>query len=104
MIAIFAAISIVAYNGIQARANDAKIKAAVKQLETAMIIWSNDNGNVIKGGSGSVNPPGPSGCDAGSGGWFAASYNCRAEDTLVASGVIPTGFTASFTSQYILWQ
>lgn len=54
VIGILAAISIVAYSGIQSRANDTRIKTAVNQLEKSMLLWSSENGNQIIGGSGST--------------------------------------------------
>ena len=96
VIAILAAITIVAYNGIQARGNDARIRAAVNQLEKAMVAWSIDNGNVIRGGNGSTVVAGVNGCTDGSSGWFAAGpYICSAEETLVAGKAIQSGFTAA---------
>lgn len=96
VIAILAAISIVAYNGIQARSNDARIRSAVNQLEKAMIAWSVDNGSMIRGGSGSTVAAGVNGCTDGAYGWFGSgNYTCSAEDTLVSGKVIPSGFTAA---------
>lgn len=96
VIGILAAITIVAYNGVAARANDAKMRGAVNQLEKAMQIWASTNGNVIQGGGGSTVASGPNGCTDGSNGWFGAgAYVCGAEETLVAGGVIKAGFTAS---------
>lgn len=95
VIGILAAITIVAYNGVTARANDSKMRSAVNQLEKAMQIWASTNGNVIKGGFGSTVASGPNGCTDGSSGWFAGTYVCGPEETLVAGGVIKAGFTAS---------
>lgn len=94
VIAILASISIVAYDGIQARAEDSKTKTAVSQLEKVMILWSGENGNVIRGGSGSSTPVGASGCTEGSSGWFASGiYTCSQEENFVAAKMIPSGFT-----------
>lgn len=96
VIGILATIAIVAYNGIQARGNDAKIRSAVNQLEKAIITWSADNGNVVRGGSGSTVAAGPNGCTDGLYGWFGSGpYICSPEDTFVAGKVIPSGFTAA---------
>lgn len=96
VIGILAAISIVAYNGIQSRANDTRIKTAVNQLEKSMLLWSSENGNQIIGGSGSTTAVGSSGCVDGSSGWFSTGiYTCSQEDTLIATGNLPPGFTQS---------
>jgi general secretion pathway protein G len=96
VIAILATISIVAYNGTQNRANDAKMTSAAKQVEKALRIYAVDNGTVIKGGYGSTAVPAGSPCVDGSSGWFGSgSYACSVEDTLVASGLLPKGFSAS---------
>ena len=44
VIGILAAITIVAYNGIQARANDARRDSDIKQLKTALAIYKSDTG------------------------------------------------------------
>lgn len=44
VIGILAAITIVAYNGIQARANDARRDSEIKQLKTALAIYKSDTG------------------------------------------------------------
>jgi len=96
VIAILAAISLVTYNGIQARGNDARIRSAANQLEKAMLAWSLDNGSVVRGGSGSTVAAGATGCTDGASGWFASGpYICSPEDTLVAYKAIPSGFTAA---------
>lgn len=96
VIGILAAISVVAYNGIQNRANDTSIKGAVNQLEKSMLLWPSENGNQIIGGSGSTTAVGPSGCTEGSSGWFSTGiYTCSQEDTLVATGFLPANFTRS---------
>jgi len=96
VIAILAAISIVAYNGIQARANDTKIRAAANQLEKKILLWSIESGiTVILGGSGSTSGVTSTGCSNGSQGFFAkTTYICTPEEHLVAKGVISDGFTA----------
>lgn len=52
IIAILAAITIVAYNGIQARARDAARVQALQQVETALAAYYTDNGQYpVSGGS-----------------------------------------------------
>lgn len=96
VIAILATISIVAYNGIQARANDAKTISAVNQIEKALRLYATDNGPDIKGGYGSTAVPAGSPCVDGVSGFFGSgTYACSVEDTLVASRLLPKGMTAS---------
>lgn len=94
VIAILAAITIVAYNGIQARASDSRILAGVNQVEKALKLWSADNGSAIKGGLNSTVASGGSACTDGQNGWFGSgSYICTVEDTLVAAKLLPSGFS-----------
>ena len=94
VIAILAAISVVSYTGIQARANDARIRSAASQLERAILAWSASTGNTtIMGGIGSNVGPSSAGCVNGTNGWFAKFYTCTAQDHLVAQGVISANFT-----------
>lgn len=94
VIAILAAISIVTYNGIQTRAKDGRMVSGVKTVEDAMILWSNKYGDQVPGGSGSTTSVGPEGCVNGSSGWFSSGiYTCSQEDTLVATGFLPSDFT-----------
>lgn len=96
VIAILAAITVVAYNGIQTRANDSKMRTGTEQIEKAIRLWAIDNGNTIPGGSGSTTAAGATGCIDGSSGWFAKGpYICTAEEDLTATGLLPVGFTAN---------
>lgn len=95
VIAILAAISMMAYSGISARANDSKIRNAAAQLEKSIIAWSVDTGATeIPGGLGSTAAATPNGCADGVSGWFGkGSYICTAEEHLIAQKVIPANFT-----------
>lgn len=54
VIAILAAISIVAYNGIQARAADSNIKSAAANIQKSIQLWQIDTGILPVAGSGST--------------------------------------------------
>lgn len=96
VIAILAAISIVAYTGIQARAYDSKMINGLNQIENALRLYSIDYGSTIVGGWGSTAVATGSPCIDGADGWFASgTYACAAEDTLVARNFLPVGLTAS---------
>ena len=96
VIAILAAISVVAYTGIQARANDSKMINGVAQIEKAMKLYAVNNSSTITGGWGSTTAAGVNGCVDGGEGFFATgNYTCTAEETLIAAGFLPAGFTSS---------
>jgi prepilin-type N-terminal cleavage/methylation domain-containing protein len=96
VIAVLATISVVAYSGIQARANDARMVSAVTQIEKALKLYSVDNGSVIRGGYGSTTASNGAACIDGNSGFFGTgAYTCTVEDTLVASKLLPQGFTSS---------
>lgn len=95
VIAILAAISIVAYTGIQARANDAKMRAGVKQFETTLRIWVQDHSLPIYGGYGSTVAVINSECSDGDGGYIAGNYLCTVNDALVSAQLLPSGFMRS---------
>ncbi len=96
VIGILAAISIVAYTGIQSRANDTRMRSAVAQLEKSILAWSVEtSASSIPGGLGSTAAANASGCTNGADGFFGtASYTCTAEDHLVAQGVLPSGYSS----------
>lgn len=96
VIAILASISVVAYSGIQARANDSRTINGVAQIERALKLYAANNSSTIVGGWGSTAPVGVGGCTDGSSGFFSAgNYVCAAEETIVATGFLPAGYTAS---------
>jgi len=93
VIAILAAISIVAYNGIQARANDSKMRAGVNQFEKALRLWVEDHPLPIRGGSGSTVAASNGECADGGAGWLpSGTYVCSIDDALISAGSLPSGF------------
>lgn len=94
VIAVLASVTVVAFNGIQDRANDSRMKAAMGQFAKAIMIWSNNNGDVPRGGWSSTVALSGTNCTDGTGGWvFAGAYVCSLEDILLAQNLIPTNFT-----------
>lgn len=94
VIAILAAITIVAYNGIQDRAQDSRMKTAAGQVEKAIRLWGLDNGAIMKGGWGSTTAAVDGKCSDGSGGFFGSTtYTCTVEDALVSANLLPKGFS-----------
>lgn len=97
VIAILAAITTVVYNGIQARANDARLHSAVAQFEKALKLWASENTNILNGNSGSSAALSNGTCSDGNGTGFVSSttYTCTTEDVLVAAGLLPSNFLVS---------
>lgn len=103
VIAILAAISIVAYNGIQARANNAKTLTAVDATEKALQLWHIDTGAQPYSGASStgVMPASPTSeaCPGATstGGWAGSGtgYQCSLEDLLVAYKRVPSTLFSS---------
>lgn len=93
VIAILATISVVAYNGIQARANDASIKSAAAQLEKSIIIWSANSGQQPRVGINSTQAMTGGKCIDGDGGWvFKAAYLCTLEHILLDQQLVSSSF------------
>lgn len=92
VIAILAAISIVAYNGIQSRATDARIKTAASQVEKAVQLFYLSTGKPPYSGYGSSGTisndtcPGSTAADGFTG---SGNYACTLEDLLIANAQIP---------------
>lgn len=87
-----------AYNGIQARANDAKIKTAAAQIEKAMQLFYLDTGNTLASGSQSTGPVTNNACPGSSvaSGWAGKlAYSCTLEDLLVSDKQLSADFFAS---------
>lgn len=103
VIGILAAITIVAYNGVQARANNTKTVSAVNAIEKALQLWHVDTGGQPYSGGGSTaimpTPPSGNSCPGSTtaGGWVArgAGYSCSLEDLLLAYKLIPSDLISS---------
>lgn len=109
VIGILAAITIVAYNGIQGRANDAKVRSVASQVAKAFQLWSAQSGQTTApGGSGSAAFTGGV-CVGGGGGWLSKDvYACTIENVLVSANYIPSTLVSAspatnkiYTGSYI---
>ena len=101
VIGILAAITIVAYNGIQSRARDARVKDAAAKVAQSIQIWSINRGDQLPTGSGyGTSAPVSNGVCTGSQGGFAGigNYSCTLEDMLVDSKLLPPNFISSLPS------
>ena len=94
VIAILAAITIVSYNGIQSKANDARSRTIASQITKAVMLWNVDSSLAPKGGWSSTVAYDGTNCSDGTGGWiFAGAYTCSLENILVGKRLIPSGLT-----------
>lgn len=98
VIGILAAITIVAYNGIQARANDARTRSAVSQIEKAIQLFYLNTGKPPIGGTTSTGAvvnntcPGSSFADGFVGKGISA---CTLENLLISDNQISSTFIPS---------
>jgi prepilin-type N-terminal cleavage/methylation domain-containing protein len=94
VIAILAAISIVAYNGIQDRANDAAVRSGADRFIKALYQWNAETGQLPRGGWSSTTAIAGNNCADGQGGWtYSGGYTCTVEDVLRSANHLPAGFT-----------
>lgn len=95
VIAILAAISVVAYSGVQQRAQDSQILSAAQQIQKAYVSSVIVGGTAYLGGYSSSYNSGTNTCSGGYGGWVddaPYSYNpnfCTIGTVLIAGGDIP---------------
>ena len=101
VIGILAAITIVAFNGVQDRARDTAIRGAVRDSVTALQKWSILNSKTpIETGVGSNFTGTPTGQ-----GWFQhttpprSGYPVSIEGFLIDEGHLPTGFSSNLVSK-----
>lgn len=96
VIGILAAISIVAYNNVQQKASDSRMRDGVAQFEKALQMWTVENGNTLMGNSGSSTALSGGKCTNGGSEGFVATgtYSCTTEDMLVAAQLLPAGFVS----------
>ncbi|MEO5949781.1 MAG: type II secretion system protein [Candidatus Saccharimonas sp.] len=82
VIAILAAITIVSYNGIQARSRDSVRRQDLAQITKLMKMYQVDNGDYAEAG-----------CGSGTGyGWFAVDYDGAGPLKSISQCLIDTGF------------
>lgn len=104
IIAILAAITIIAYNGITNRAKDSAVRSAAAQLVTVIQDYALQYGSdSLKVGASTVNPVSNGVCsEAGTGGWIKSpAYKCTLQDVLVSSGKMNSNFFNSIPASTI---
>lgn len=86
------------YRSAQVQARDARNVDGMDKFADAISLFTAKNQHVPRGGWGSTSAIGASTeCADGVNGWAATGYQCDVEDTLVASGYLPSGFTAGLS-------
>jgi len=95
VIGILATVVVVGYRGSQDRAHDLQIRDAATQVADQIQLFASNAGHFPRGGYGSTTAIGAgTECIDGASGWFGSSiYTCTVENTLVASGYLPSGFS-----------
>ena len=95
VIAILATIVSVMYVKVQEQARDTKLRDAASKVAGAIQLFYSKYERMPRGGSGSTAAIGSgTECAGGANGFFAKTvYTCSIEDTLVASGYLPVGFS-----------
>lgn len=84
VIGILATIAIVAYNGIQKRANDTKRKDDIAKITKGLVLWSHSTGSTFEAMNSGNGYPAT--------GWFSANYGGGAVKTvLINSGYLNDG-------------
>lgn len=92
IIGILVTLTVINYNGVQARSRDTIVKNAAKQIAVELLRFSSDTGKTPLETGGGYN--------GGGSGWFSSQINGGAyplptETILVNGGYLPPGFTAS---------
>lgn len=97
VIGILAAITLVAYNGVQDNANDAAIRSAAHDMTQALLLYDANNGQPSGFGSGTTTPISGGLCTGGnSSGWSApGTYQCTIGDILQSQNLLPSTFFTS---------
>lgn len=98
VIAIIAAVSIVAFSGIQQRARDSSIDAIANQIQKSLHLWYSETGVLPAAGWGSTGAATNNACPGtttSSGGWFqSGTYLCTMHDLLKARGYLKEDITS----------
>lgn len=91
VIGILAAITIVAYNGVQQRARDTKRVSDINTLVKSMTMWSIQTGNMPTGTGAGYNDNGTGWVYAGAFEGEHGGYSTNIEAVLVDAGMLTTG-------------
>ncbi len=98
IIGILAAMALIAFNGVQVRANDAVVRQSAHQIEKALMRWAFETGAKPLAGYGSSATvsndtcPGIDGINNGNGWAASGAYICTVEDLLYARNLLPSEY------------
>ena len=94
VIAILAAISVVAYNGVQTRSIDSSLRQGAATMEKALKLWAVDNGNTLNGSFNSTIALSNGRCSDGQGIGFIGRglYTCTIQEYLESATLLPPNF------------
>ncbi len=96
VIAILAIITATIYGNAQLQARDAAVRDSADKVADAIQLFAAKNGHFPAGGWASSTALSGTECSSGANGWFATGYyQCTVEDTLIASGYLPSGFSTN---------
>ncbi len=96
VLAVLVMITATIYKSVQVQARDAKNSDAADKFADAIQLFAAKNGHFPEGGAGSTAAIGSgTECVDGVNGWAATGYLCDIEDSLVASGYLPSGFVSA---------
>lgn len=97
VIGILAAITLVAYSGVQASANDAAIRSAAHDMTQALQLYDGTYGQPTGYGYGTTAPISGGTCTGGNGGGWAepGTYSCTIGDVLQSQNYLPATFFTS---------
>lgn len=98
VIVVLAMIVVVMYDDIQERASDTKLRDASVKVANAIQLFTAKHQHFPRGGYGATSAISGTECADGVNGWLAkgayGAGGCTVEDTLIASGYLPAGFSA----------
>lgn len=96
VVAILAVVTATMYADAQKQARDTQLRDAADKVADAIQLFTAKNGHFPVGGWNSTTALSGTECTTGGQGWFGTGmYTCTLEDTLVASGYLPAGFSAA---------
>lgn len=95
VVAVLATVVAISYTGAQSRANNTKVRDAADKIADAIRVFAAREGHFPIGGNSSTAAIGVGKeCADGVNGWYNVQYACTINDTLVASGYLPSDVAA----------
>lgn len=102
VLSVLVMITATIYQSAQVQARDAKNADGADKFADAMQLFAAKYQHPPRGGAGSTTAIGAgTECADGINGWVTSAYVCDLENTLVASGYLPSGFTAGLSQNMV---